>query len=59
MMETLIYLLIFALAMFIMHRGHGGTGGCGRHSHHSHGRRHRDVSSEENQEVTETPGHHH
>ncbi len=34
MSATLIYIIIFALLMFFMHRGHGGMGGCGTgHSH--------------------------
>lgn len=41
MSETLIYIIIFALIMFFMHRGHaahggGGMGGCGGHSHGQH-----------------------
>jgi len=42
MSETLIYVIIFALIMFFMHRGHGHgshggrIGSCGGHSHGSH-----------------------
>ncbi len=35
MSATLIYLIIFALLMFFMHRGRGGMGGCGSHSHNT------------------------
>jgi preprotein translocase subunit SecG len=41
MSETLIFVIIFAVIMFFMHRGQGahgggGMGGCGGHSHGSH-----------------------
>jgi len=39
MSETLIYIIIFAVLMFIMHRGHGGMGGCGGHSHRGTGQK--------------------
>ena len=34
MSEALIYIAIFSLVMFFMHRGHGGRAGHGCHMQH-------------------------
>ena len=37
MSESLLYILVFAGLMFLMHRGHGGMAGCGGgHVHRRH-----------------------
>jgi hypothetical protein len=59
MSGEIIFLLIFVVIMFFMHRGHGhGKGGCGRNSHKAHSQRNDQISDEVNNENTKEPNHH-
>ncbi len=60
MSETLIYIILFALLMFFMHRGHGGgMGGCGGHSHHTYDDKKADTDTQQKERMTIFSEQHH
>lgn len=58
MSDSLIYIILFALLMFFMHRGHGGMGGCGGHSH-QHSPEKADLEGDESVENSSSEHRHH
>lgn len=47
MSETLIFLIVFGLLFFLMHRGgKHGMGCCGEHNHHGHDDEHHQSKKE-------------
>ncbi|MCI0528326.1 MAG: hypothetical protein L0Y56_12875, partial [Nitrospira sp.] len=50
MTAAFVYIIIFALLMFLMHRGHGGMGGCGSHSRYQHSNKKSEGTGDQSQQ---------